>query len=117
MSATGQIQHTSNGMKVKGGQSKVVCDMDTPIAGRRGSSETGHEEDFQSPLLNQISWDPRPLPPQFSNEGLPRRMQRILERLLTLFPERKVIADVHKHVGFDKCFGGRHRLRDIGKFE
>jgi len=40
------------------------------VEGQRDStaSETGDEEDIESPLLDPIPWDPRVLLPQFCNE-------------------------------------------------
>ena len=71
-------------------------------------SKTGDEEDVEPPLFDPISWDSRFLPPQFGNEGLPRRVQHVLERFLTLCSKRKVIADVQEDVGLDECSGSLH---------
>ena len=63
----GQIQQVSSRMKVEGGQPNVAKEE-----GRRQrditSSETGNEEDVESPLFDQIPRDPRILLPQLSNE-------------------------------------------------
>ena len=54
-------------MKV-GSQSYVRMDTPRGEGGRRHSSETGNEEDVESPLLDPTPWDPRVLLPQLGNE-------------------------------------------------